>query len=170
MIFTILVLAILFAQPLVVSLKSMELRKLKWQMKTKIIQSAEPSDLISFSFSHTEWQEMLKPDPTEFVLNGIYYDIATMQSTKEGVVVTCLKDEKEAAFKAKLKRWLKDEHSPYQKTEKSIRGFVKCFNFFQSDLLHFVCSLIEKRDYFFANKGDVEKGIVIPLMGPPWLK
>lgn len=167
--FTILVIAIVFAQPVVVSWKSNQLRRLKWTMKTRIIQAVEASDLISFSFSNETWANLIKPDPTEFILNGVYYDIAKVEDTAEGIVVSCLKDEKEGEIKAKLKRWLKDDHSPYSKAQRALREFVKVFKFFQfkAESAHFVCaSLGYVVDLCL---GQVQSGVIMPVAGPPWL-
>lgn len=167
---TILVVATLFAQPIVISWKSNQLRKLKWTMKTRIIQAAEVSDLISFSFSNGAWANLTKPDPTEFILNGVYYDIAKVENTAEGIIVSCLKDEKEGEIKMKLKRWMKDDHSPYSKAQKSLREFVKVFKFFQLKPVSvlFVCaSLGYEVDLCL---GHVHSGVIMLVGGPPWLE
>jgi hypothetical protein len=166
---TVLVLLILFAQSIVVAWKSNELRALKWSMKTQIIRASATEDLISFSFSHAAWMNFYKPDPTEFVMDGIYYDIAKVESTSEGVNVSCLKDEKEGQCKAKLKRWLKDEHSPYHKAQKSLRDFIKVLKFFNSpQKLSFVVSSVLKH-VISVNDGLVVKGFHSLVTGPPWL-
>lgn len=166
---TVLVLVVLFTQSVIVSCKSSQLRVLKWNMKTQIIQASSAADLISFSFSEAAWMNLYKPDPTEFVMEGVYYDIAKVETTAEGVRVSCLKDEKEGLFKAKLKRWMNDVRSPYHKTQKSLRDFIKVLKFFEAPVkisAVFSSAIIHSRCETF---GFVANGFEVPVAGPPWL-
>jgi hypothetical protein len=114
---TVAVIAIVFMQSFAVLQLNHKLRQIKWAMKTKVIQSQSSGDLQTFSFSHSEWKALFKPDPTEFVFQGHYYDIAYVQNDGSGIVVKCLKDEKETFVKKQLRAWMDQEDSPYSKTK-----------------------------------------------------
>lgn len=114
---TIAVIAVIFMQSIAVFQLKMELRQVKWAMKTQIIQCQSSENLQSFSFSNTEWNDLLKPDPTEFVFQGHYYDIAFVYHEGNGVVVKCLKDEHETLIKKQLKSWMDQEDSPFSRSK-----------------------------------------------------
>lgn len=111
------VLALVFMQSIAVLRLKHELRQIKWAMKTEVIQSQSSENLQSFSFTQTEWKNLFKPDPTEFVFQGHYYDIAFVDEDESGVVVKCLKDEKETSIKKQLRTWMDQDESPYSKTK-----------------------------------------------------
>jgi len=114
---TLAVIALIFMQAIAVLNLKLELRHVKWVMKTRVLQSQPEGNIQSFSFSLSEWDNLLKPDPTEFVFQGHYFDIAFVQQDNSGVVVKCLKDEKETLIKKQLKTWMNQKDSPYSKTK-----------------------------------------------------
>jgi len=114
---TLAVIALIFMQSIVVIDLQLELRQVKWAMKTQVIQSQPDGNLQSFSFSLSEWNTLFKPDPTEFVFQGHYFDIAFVDQDSIGVVVKCLKDDKETLIKKQLRAWMDQDDSPYSKTK-----------------------------------------------------
>lgn len=114
---TVAVIAVIFMQSIAVLQLNHELRQVKWAMKTQIIQSQSDGEFQRFSFSNSEWKSLFKPDPTEFVFQGHYYDIAFIEQDSNGIVVKCLKDEKETVMKKQLRTWMDQDDSPYSKTK-----------------------------------------------------
>jgi hypothetical protein len=114
---TVAVIAVIFMQSIAVLQLNHELRRVKWAMKTQIIQSQSDGEFQRFSFSNSEWKSLFKPDPTEFVFQGHYYDIAFIEQDSNGIVVKCLKDEKETVMKKQLRTWMDQDDSPYSKTK-----------------------------------------------------
>ena len=111
------VIALIFMQSIVVMDLQIELRQVKWAMKTQVIQGQPEGNLQSFSFTHSEWNNLHKPDPTEFVFQGHFFDIAFVTQDSAGVVVKCLKDDKETLIKKQLRAWMDQDDSPYSKTK-----------------------------------------------------
>lgn len=114
---TIAVLAWLCMQTLVVLNLKQELRQIKWAMKSKVIQGQYSDNLQTFSFTALDWQSLAKPDPTEFIYQGHYYDIAFVIQNRSGVMVKCLKDELETDMKNTLLAWMGEEDSPFSKSK-----------------------------------------------------
>lgn len=116
------VLLMIFLQPLMVWKLKQNLREVKWAMKIELLKKSS-SDLHEvFYFTDEEWKSLPHPDPHEFVLNGLYYDVFQKDFQDGKWMVKCVRDDREGEIKRELKTWMAEDNSPYQ--EKKQQGNV----------------------------------------------
>ena len=117
------VMMMIFLQPMMVWKLKQSLREVKWAMKIELLKKSN-SDLHQvFYFTEREWSALPHPDPHEFVLNDVFYDVFHKEFQNGKWMVKCVRDDKEGEIKKNLKTWMAEEDSPYQKKKEQTNVF-----------------------------------------------
>lgn len=79
-----------------------ELRAAKRSVKEKMIAGLDRSELIQFDFSEPELQLLDWQHDSEFVLNGLWYDVVESEQTEKGWRYLCFPDKQETRLNKEL--------------------------------------------------------------------
>lgn len=88
----------------------------KENVKENILSEIKNEEKTELYFSYEEFNRISwKEGRKEFVLNGDYYDVISIQKNKKGLHISCWKDNKEQVFKKNISVVsLNSEKSPFR--------------------------------------------------------
>lgn len=143
-----------------------EKRLLRKEIKHKIIDGIDESQLICLKFTRTQLETKLKwKHSKEFQFNNTMYDIVSKELQNDNVVFYCWEDTEETELNQQLASLLTNEwsKSPYRKKqEKSIGKWTKSLFLPPSTPKHAVFYRYEKKG--FTNLNQYQS---ITLIGSP---
>lgn len=96
-----LVFLILFRQYFLGWFEQAEMMCWKWKVKTAVLQDLASSQLVRLTFSEEVWNNLEKPNPTEVIINGRWFDIAYSFNENKNIIVLGIWDDQESQLKAK---------------------------------------------------------------------
>lgn len=101
--------------------------KVKRQVKHRMIDGMDKSELVSFTFSKNESETLLRWEHSkEFEYSGQMYDVVEKQIIGDSLYLVCWPDNKETQLNCQLRRLVSDEINQdpvYQENVKRLQQF-----------------------------------------------